>query len=146
MSAPRKPMMALYELDPITASPESYIDYSVSNSLLSGLLIAVLAGWAVVMFNRLWQTTLRNRAAPALAHARKRGFRVRPDGTRARVVAVGAIGSEPVRIEWRGGVTGLHVFLLRGDQVRRLPFIEDAMALDAVLCTVPETGRLPSHD
>lgn len=133
MSAPRKPMMALHELDPITASPESYIDYSVSNSLLSGFLIALLAAWAWVMFNRLWQATLRSRAAAALAHARMRGFQVKPDGTRARVVAVGAIGSEPVRIEWRGGVTGLHVFLIRQDQVRRLPFIEDPGVLDTVL-------------
>lgn len=135
MSAPRKPMMALYELDSITASPESYVDYSVSNSLLSGFLIAVLAAWALVMFNRLWQATLRSRASAALKHARSLGFRVKPDGMRARVVAVGAIGSEPVRIEWRGGVTGLHVCLIRRDQVRRLPFIEDPATFDNVLYT-----------
>ncbi|HCH62165.1 MAG: hypothetical protein CL927_18695 [Deltaproteobacteria bacterium] len=139
MNAPRQPMMYLQENAPITASPESYIDYSVTNSLLSGLLIAVLAAWAMVMFNRLWQSTLRSRAAPALAHAQTRGMTVHPDGTRARVVAEGSIGSEPIRIEWRGGVTGLHVILLLGDRILRLPFIEDPLAFEEALLSAQST-------
>ena len=133
MTAPRQPMLHLQEVEPISASPASYVDYSVANSLLSGLIIAVLTGWAMVMFNRLWQNTLRRRASAALAHAQARGFTVHPDGVRARVVAVGSSGSERVRLEWRGGVGGLHVNLFRGDEFQTLPFIEDANGLDAAL-------------
>jgi hypothetical protein len=126
-------MLHLQEVEPISASPASYVDYSVANSLLSGVIIAVLTGWAMVMFNRLWQRTLRRRASAALAHAREKGFTVHPDGLRARVVAVGHRGSERIRLEWKGGVGGLHVTMLRGDTFRQLPFIEDASALDAAL-------------
>ena len=126
-------MLHLQEVEPISASPASYVDYSVTNSLLSGLIIAVLTGWAMVMFNRLWQRTLRRRASAALNHARARGFTVHPDGVRARVVAVGSSGSQRVRLEWRGGVGGLHVTMFRGDEFQQLPFIEDANALDEAL-------------
>jgi hypothetical protein len=140
VSAPRLPMLALEEVDPILATPASYVDYSVSNSLLSGILIAVLAGWAMVMFNRLWQATLRQDAADALAHAQARGLTIHPDGLRARVVAEGSVGSERIRIEWCGGWRGPHVTMLRGDRFVRMPFIESAAALDAVLEPQPSAG------
>jgi|GEM_PF-1847372 len=138
MSAPRLPMLHLEELDPITPTPDSYIDYSVMNSVLAGLLVAVAACWAMVLFNRLWQHTLRERAADALAHARERGLTVHPGGLRARIVAEGSVGSERVRLEWRGGWRGPHMVLLRGDRIGRHPFAASAADLDQLLA-VPGT-------
>jgi hypothetical protein len=126
-------MLHLEELEPIAPTPDSYIDYSVTNSILSGLILAVLAGWAMVMFNRLWQHTLRRDAAVALEHAIARGLTVFPDGLMARIVAEGAIGSELVRLEWRGGWRGAHTVMWRGDRFHRLPLVTSTAELDGAL-------------
>lgn len=133
MSAPRNPMMHLEEVEPVVPVPSSYIDYSVTNSILSGVLLAVMAGWAMVVFNRLWQGTLRSDAAEALEHARTRGLTVLPSGLRARVVAEGAVGSERVRLEWRGGWRGPHTVIQRGDRFRYLDLLTTADDLDSAL-------------
>lgn len=146
MSAPRQPMMYLEEVEPIAPTAATYIDYSVTNSILSGLLVAVLAGWAMVVFNRLWQTTLRERAQEAIDHAASRGLALQPAGLRARLVARGAIGSEQVQVEWRGGWRGPHVLLTRGDERSLLPFAADAGAIDALLAapsTEPPESQPP---
>ena len=126
-------MMHLDEVAPLDASPATYIDYSVVNSVMSGLLIAVAASWAMVVFNRLWQGSLQAQAAEAIAAARTRGFRIHPRGLRARIVADGAVGSEPVRLEWRGGWRGAHTVVMRGDQLERRELVTDAGTLDAVV-------------
>jgi len=128
-------MLYLEEVEPIDDSPATYIDYSVMNSLLSGLLVAMAAGWAMVVFNRLWQRTLRRDAHDAIEAAKTRGWTVHPDGLRARVVADGALGSKPLRVEWRGGWRGPHTVVMHGDLWQRTDLITDAAALDALVVT-----------
>lgn len=130
---PREPMHWLEVTDPITDSPATYVGYSVVNSVLSGLLIAVLAGWAMVVFNRIWQGFLTEEAAGGIEAAKQRGLVLHPPGLRARRVADGAIGSERIRVEWRGDWRGPHSVVYRGDRLMRRPLITDTASLDAVL-------------
>lgn len=131
-------MQHLVEVEPISMSPASYIDFSVTNSILSGLLLAVLAAWAMVVFNRLWQSSLRMDAADAIAGAAAGGLEVMPDGLRARVVAEGSIGSERVRVEWRGGWQGSETLILRGDSLQRMALVNSASELRRHLGMPPQ--------
>ena len=135
MSAPRAPMLHLEEVEPIDASPATYVDYSVVNSIMSGVLVAIAAGWAMVVFNRLWQRSLRDDAGAAIQAAQELGFRVHPGGLRARVVAEGSVGSEPVRVEWRGGWRGPHTVMMRGDQFHRVDLVTDGVGLELLMQT-----------
>jgi hypothetical protein len=131
-------MQHLVEVEPISMSPASYIDYSVTNSILSGLLLAVLAAWAMVVFNRLWQSSIRVDAADAIAGASAGGLEVLPDGLRARVVAEGSVGSERVRVEWRGGWQGSETLILRGDSCQRMALVASASELRQHLGMPPQ--------
>jgi len=133
VSAPRSPMLHLDEVVPLDDSPATYIDYSVVNSVMSGVLVGIAAAWAMVVFNRLWQRSLQTEASGAIEAARERGFKVQTEGLRARVVADGAVGSEPVRVEWRGGWRGPHTVLVRGDTFERTALVTDAAGLDALV-------------
>ncbi|MBL8617266.1 MAG: hypothetical protein JNM72_16775 [Deltaproteobacteria bacterium] len=127
------PLPALHNPEPLSAALRTYIDVTILSSALSGLIILALGlyGWA--WFNRLWHGTLRDLAAPAMAAAEARGLRLRPPGLRARLVAEGNLGSQSVRIEWRGGAFGEQSRVYLGDLVDDLPLICSAEALDAAL-------------
>lgn len=124
---------ALHNPEPISAALRTYIDVTILSSALSGLIILALAlyGWA--WFNRLWHGSLRALAGPALAAAEARGLRLRPPGLRARLVAVGNIGSQSVRVEWIGGARGERSRVYLGDLVEDLPLITTDEALTAAL-------------
>ncbi len=126
-------MLHLETVDPLDASPETYIDYSVMNSLMSGLLLALAACWAMVVFNRLWQGSLRRDAHEAIQAAERRGWTIHPAGLRARVVADGSVGSERIRVEWRGGWRGPHTVVMQGDRFQRTQLVTNADELDSLI-------------
>ncbi len=133
MKLPMVSKLAWSESSLVAGAPSSYVDFSVVNSVLAGLLILVLALWAKYLLNRLWQVSLRADAASAICGAEARGLQLQGDGVKARVVAVGARGSEPVRVEWRGGWRGAHTVLFRGDQVVWSTFVRTESELMRLL-------------
>lgn len=127
------PLPAIYALAPIEANASTYIDESVISSALSGVLILLGAVWGWVLFNRLWHRTLAQLAAPAIAAAAAKGLRLRPPGRAARLVAEGNLGSQWVRVEWRGGPFGERSKVYMGDLVEDLPLICTPDALEHAL-------------
>jgi hypothetical protein len=131
---------ALHTPEPISAALRTYIDVTILSSALSGLIILAIGlyGWA--WFNRLWHGTLRELAAPAIAAAAARGLRLRPPGVRARIVAEGNLGSQSVRVEWRGGAFGEQSRVYLCDLVDELPLICTPEELEAALRPRPPAG------
>ena len=127
------PLPAIYTVAPIEGRASTYIDESVISAALSGLLIAVLALWGWILFNRLWHRTLAELAAPAIAAAQAKGLRLRPPGRRARLVVEGNLGSQWARVEWRGGAFGERSKVFLGDMVDDLPLICTPEALEHAL-------------
>ncbi len=103
------------------------------NGVLAGLLVAVVAAWAYYVMNRLWQGSLAEDAAAAIAEAQALGFELVEGGLGARQVAVLLRDGEQIRVEWRDGVLGPRSLLYRGDEVRELPLIRDGEALRQAL-------------
>ncbi len=133
MTAPDRPQPWIGELEPIDDDVGTWVDLSVANSVLAGVLLVIAGAWAMVIFNRLWQGSLAAGAAEALTAAQARGLAVRPAGLRARLVAEGQVGSARVRVLWLGGVWGPRSVVEIGDRVRRRPLIRTAEELEAAL-------------
>jgi hypothetical protein len=133
LTAPDRPQPWIGELEPIDDDVGTWVDLSVANSVLAGVLLVIAGAWAMVIFNRLWQGSLAADAAEALTAAQARGLAVRPAGLRARLVAEGQVGSARVRVLWLGGVWGPRSVVEIGDRVRRRPLIRTAEELEAAL-------------
>ncbi len=113
--------------------PGSWVDLTITNSVLSGFMLLVAALWGLYLVNRLWQGSLANDAAAGIAAAAGLGLRLVPAGLRARLVARGIVDGEDVRVEWRGGLRGAHSVVFVADRFSRVPLIDSAAALDATL-------------
>jgi hypothetical protein len=111
----------------------TWVDLTITNSVLSGFLLLVAALWGLYLINRLWQGSLANDAQAGIAAAGARGLGLVPAGLRARLVARGHLDGQDVRVEWRGGVRGPHSVVVVADRFSRVPFIDSAEALDASL-------------
>ncbi len=116
---------------------DTWVDLSVLNAVLAGVLILLAAVWALVVFNRLWQLWLSTQAADGIGAAQAQGLVLQPMGLRARVIASGVVAGRSVRVEWRGGVTGPHTRVVQGGAKRRLPLVTDAAQLAAALKSMP---------
>lgn len=79
---------------------------TVANGVLSGVIVFIGGLWAWVAFQRLWQQSLLEESAEAIAYLEGQGFTRRPTGLRARVVLVGEIEGQPARVVWQGGLLG----------------------------------------
>jgi hypothetical protein len=99
------------------------------------VLLAAL--WTYYVLNRLWQQSLAEEAAGALAEASALGLDVRPPALGACLVAVGQIEGQDLRLEWRGGLYGERSVLRLGQSTRDLPLLRDAAALRAALGLPP---------
>lgn len=108
---------------------------TVIHSVLSGLLLLVLAFWGRVFFARLQQEWLLLRAGAAVERAEERGLSLAPVGLRSRLVVSGEVDGRPVRLEWRTGLSGPHCVVVRGAQ--RL----SARRVLPLLCTGEELDR-----
>jgi hypothetical protein len=117
----------------VDEDPATWVDLSVTNGVLSGVIVLLGALWALYAFQRLWQQSLAEDAAGGLAAARARGLKFKTVGFRAQLVAIGAIGSQPVRIEWRGGLMGAQSRVVVADVVVRVPLITTVDELDGAL-------------
>ncbi|MEC8422768.1 MAG: hypothetical protein VX000_03260 [Myxococcota bacterium] len=113
--------------------PGGWVDLTITNSVLSGLLLVVAALWGLYLVNRLWQGSLATDAEAGIGAARARGLLLVPPGLRARLVAAGELDGRAVQIEWRGGVRGAHSVVITADRKARVPLIDSADALDASL-------------
>jgi hypothetical protein len=120
----------------VDEDPATWVDLSVTNGVLSGVIILLGALWAMYAFQRLWQQSLAEDAADGLAAAKARGLTIEPVGFRSRLVAIGAIGSQPVRVEWRGGLLGARSRVVLGDVDARVPLITSAVELDGALARI----------
>lgn len=78
----------------------------MANGVLSGVLVFLGGVWAWVAFQRLWQQSLLEESAEAMAYLEGQGFERRPLGLRARVVLVGEVEGQPARLVWQGGLLG----------------------------------------
>jgi hypothetical protein len=117
----------------------TWVDASIANSALVGLLVLVVGLWGLYLVNRLWQLSLAEQCAAAIDAAGARGLALRRGGLRARIVAVGTVGAERVRVEWRGGVLGTRSVVIRADLIARGPLIESEAALDDALHRIGAT-------
>lgn len=128
-----RPRPWMHQTEHLVSDVSTYIDETVLNAELSGILLALATLWAVVLFNRLWQASLRRDAEEAIAAAQERGLQLEPPGLRAQLAAVGNVGSEPVRVVWRGGWLGARTILRCGSDRQRLPLLRTAAELEAAL-------------
>ena len=119
--------------------PGSWVDLTITNSVLSGLLLVVAALWGLYLVNRLWQGSLASDAQAGIMAAGERGLDLVPAGLRARLVARGRVDGRDVRVEWRGGMRGAHSVVVIADRFARVPLIDSAAALEASLQRV-QTG------
>lgn len=110
----------------------SWVDVTVIHSVLSGLLVTVVAAWALYLVHRLQQGWLFSQVQEALARAAERGLVLAPTGLRSRLVARPAEGAGP-RIEWRTGILGPRTVVRASGGTRRLPLVRTAQELDAAL-------------
>jgi hypothetical protein len=113
--------------------PGSWVDLTITNSVLSGFMLLVAALWGLYLVNRLWQGSLANDAAAGISAAAGLGLGLVPAGLRARLVARGIVDGQDVRVEWRGGLRGAHSVVFVADRFSRVPLIDSAEALDASL-------------
>ena len=118
--------MPLVESAAMTHRASTYIDITVVNAVLAGLVVLIGALWALYGMSRLWQQSLYREASGALAAAADLGFAVQPASTGPRLVARGAIQGQPVRVEWRGGVWGAHSVVVWDGQRTVVPLLTDA--------------------
>lgn len=115
------------------------------SGILSGILIAVVAVWLGYMHNRLWRSTVADQAEGALVAARDLGFTVAPARYKARWIAVGSVGGVPIRLEWCGGLMGLHTVVRRADSRWTGALVRTPVDLSHVLDPVSGQGdHLPS--
>ena len=89
--------------------------------------------WAVYLFNRLWQQSLQEDAAAAIAAATDRGLTLTEPGYRPRLVAEGVLDGRAVRLEWRGGAMGGRTLLTVDGEGRWRALITDAEELQVAL-------------
>lgn len=108
----------------------SYVDVSVIGSVVGGLLVAVVAAWAWLLYARLEQAWLEHAAGEALDAALARGLRLRPTGFRARLIAHGDDG---LRVVWRTGLLGPRTVIVQRGQRRPLPLVRTRAELDQAL-------------
>lgn len=113
--------------------PGTWVDLTITNSVLSGVLLVVAALWGLYLVNRLWQGSLASDAAEGIEAAASRGLVLDPTGLRARLVARGEVDGGMVRVEWRGGLRGAHSVVVWKDRFARVPLIDSTEALDAGL-------------
>ena len=125
--------------------PGTWVDLSIANSVLAGGLLIVAALWAVYILNRLWQGSLYNDARGGVEAAHALGLQLAPTGLRARLVATGAVGDQPVRVEWRGGVRGARSLIHAGAERHHTGLIDSAAALEAALAEVGVSVPLSSE-
>ncbi len=128
----------------LTAAYSTYIDVTVLNSILAGLLILVGALWAFIAFQRLWQQSLGEEARSAIAAAEALGLQRQRPGYGPRVEVRGQLGGQAARLSWVGGIGGPRTVLEVGGRRQRLPFVADAGQLSAALAEIlPEisSGR-----
>ena len=133
MSPGARPAPWMHSREPIIADVSTWIDVSVLNAELSGVLLLLAALWGLVLFNRLWQHSLGRDAAEAIASARTLGLAVGPAPLRARWVASGNIGSQPVELSWRGGIWGAHSVVRLGGRSQNIPLVRTTDQLNAAL-------------
>ena len=117
-------------------APGTWVDLTITNSVLSGLLLVVAALWCLYLVNRLWQGSLARDAEPGIEAAALRGLVLQPAGLRARLVASGELDGEVLRVEWRGGLRGTHSVIRWADRFSRVPLIDSEDALEAGLARV----------
>jgi hypothetical protein len=107
-------------------------------SVLSGLIIAVVAAWIWHFYGRLWRSSIALSTAPALDEAAGFGLRVRPAPGRAAWVATGRIDGLEVRIAWLGGIAGERSRVDIGGLRRTMPLLCSAEALREALTGAEE--------
>ena len=105
---------------------------TVIHSVLSGLLLLVLAFWGRLLFARLQQEWLLLRAGEAVQRALDLGLQLQPVGLRSRLRAEGQLQGRPVRVEWRTGLSGPYCQVERGS-TRLLPLLCTGQELDQAL-------------
>lgn len=111
----------------------SWVDVTVIHSVMSGLLLTVVAAWAWYGMIRLHQGWLLAQVEGALERAEQRGLVLSPLGLRARLVVRPADDAPTVRIEWRTGVLGPRTLVRSSAGTRRLPLVRTADELDQAL-------------
>ncbi|MEL6347709.1 MAG: hypothetical protein AAFV53_31680 [Myxococcota bacterium] len=115
------------------------------NSALTGFIVALISLWAVYFFHRLWQQSLREDAADAIAAARDLGLSPWGSTYWPRVVLEGSLDGRAVRVEWRGGVLGARSRVTIDGQTQHLPLVVTAEALVAAVM-VPSESDLAESD
>lgn len=123
----------LVESGAISPQASTYIDITVMNSVLAGLVVLVAALWALYVFSRLWQQSLLDDAREALQAAPELGLAVAPLRTGPKVVASGQVGGRAVRVEWRGGIWGAHSVVVAGGHKTVHPLLADSGSLAAAV-------------
>ena len=118
----------------------TYVDVTVVNSALAGLILLVGMIWAVYAFHRLWQGSLAEDAAAGIDAAEASGLVLQPAGFGPQLLAEGEVDGERVQVVWRGGVLGARSVVRRGRRSQRLPLIADAAALEAALGGGPDSS------
>lgn len=83
-----------------------YLDDTVIQSALGGIVLALAAVWAAWCVAWLRRIELRSGAEAA---ARELGLELSPEGLGPSLRARGALGGQPVEIRWRHGFGALKV-------------------------------------
>lgn len=81
----------------------SYIDESLIQSELCGLLLILLILWLVLVQGLLWQVWVRERYAGAIDTVKERFDLSIHQGWRCGVTLLGRIDGHRVAISWKGG-------------------------------------------
>lgn len=105
---------------------------TVIHSVLSGLLLLVLAFWGRLFFARLQQEWLLLRAGEAVRRAEDLGLQLAPVGLRSRLRVDGLVKGRRVQVEWRTGLAGPYCCVVQGS-CRVLPLLCTATELDDAL-------------
>ena len=111
----------------------SYVDVTMVQGVLSGVIVASAAVTVRYMTNRLWQKSLIAESEPALRAAEAAGLRIRPLGFGPIVQAQGVVGLQAVRVRWRGGVLGARTSVWVDGRRTALPLLRTAAALNAAI-------------
>jgi hypothetical protein len=91
------------------------------------------ATWAYYAFNRLWQQSLSEESAAAMAEAVRLGLVRQPPVYGPRVVFLGTLSGVPVRLEWRGGLFGARTLLVRGGARQHIALLNSAQSVQQAL-------------
>ena len=111
----------------------SYVDVTLVQGVLSGVVVASAAVAGRYMANRLWQKSLIADSEPALRAAESAGLRILPLGFGPCIRAQGTVGAQSVRIRWRGGVFGERTSVWVDGRRTALPLLRTAAALHAAI-------------